>query len=364
MARKYRSPDRPPPRPRTEGVSLASWGANPLHCFIRITVGRVAMYLTQLGDLLNAGLTMHDAMGELADHAYDWRLRRMSREIATGAAAGQSLAEQLARYPQLLSPHVRGMLLAGERAGALPRVCQELAQELRAQQHARWHVAIAEVWFGLLFFVAVLVPGLPRMINPERPDIAAYVRYLTGVALPIYVGLILVWNGAKLIGSIPMLADLVQTFLYYLPGAGHLIRRAALNRAAVAMEALLRAGVEIQEALAMAAECSGNAVIRGQLQWASAQVRAGRPLDQALSRASFLPGPAKQSLVLGERAGTYERVLGAVAEDARANRARTVLLVNIGGYGVMLLVSAVVVAVIVYFAFSGYLNALLNANLE
>jgi len=365
MARKYRNPDRPGPRaPRATGVSMFSWGANPLHGLIRLTVGRLAMYLTQLGDLLNAGLTMHDAMGELASHAYDWRLRRMSSEIAAGAAQGRSLAEQLERYPQVLPPQVRGMLLAGERAGALPRVCQELAQELRAQQTARWAASVAQVWFGLLFFVALLVVGLPRMINPERPDVAAYVQYLTGVALPALVGFIVVWNGAKLIGSVPALADAVQTLLYYLPGAGHLIRRAALSRAAVALEALLRAGVEIQEALALAAQCSGNAVIRGQLLWASAQVRAGRPLDQALSRASFLPGPAKQSLVLGERAGTYERVLAAVAEDARANRTRTVLLVNMGGYGVMLLISAVVVTLVIYAATSGYVNALLNANLE
>lgn len=365
MARMYRNPERPAPRPpRAVGVSMLSWGANPLHGLIRLTVGRLAMYLTQLGDLLNAGLTMYDAMGELANHAYDWRLRRMSREIAAGAAAGQSLAAQLERCPQFLPPQVRGMLLAGERAGALPRVCQELAQELRQQQTARWTAAVAQAWFGLLFFVAILVPGLPRMINPEHPDVAAYLRYLHDVALPSYVGFIVVWNGAKILGSIPPLADAVQTFLYYLPLAGLLIRRSAVSRAAVALEALLRAGVEIQEALAMAADCSGNAVIRRQLQWASAQVRAGRPLDQALGRAKFLPGPARQSLILGERAGSYERVLAAVAEDARANRSRSVLLVNITGYGITLLVSGVLVTVIVYFTANGYLSALLNANLE
>jgi len=338
---------------------MSSWGANPLHGFIRLSAGRLAMYLTQLGDLLNVGMTMHDAMGELASHAYDWRLRRMSQEISAGAAAGLSTSEQLARYPQLLPPQVRGMLLAGERAGALPRVCQELADELRQQQNARWAAAISEVWFGLLFIMAVLVPGLPRIINPEHLDFGPYFLYLKQVAAPIFVGTFVLWNGAKLVGSIPVLADAVQTFMYILPGAGHLIRRAALTRAAVALEALLRAGVEIQEALALAADCSGNAVIRRQLQWASGQVRAGRPLDVALSKATFLPGPAKQSLILGERAGTYERVLSAVAEDARANRKRAVFLVGIGGYGVTLLVSAAVVTAVVYYGLSGYVNALL-----
>lgn len=362
LARIYRSPGGVTPRERS--VSVFSWGANPLHALIRLSAGRLAMYLTQLGDLLNAGLTLYDAMGELSSHSYDWRLRRMSKEIAAGAAAGQALAEQMERYPQLLPPYVRGMLLAGERAGALPRVCQEMAQELRGQQTARWTAAIAEVWFGILLFLALLVPGLPRIINPERPDLAAYGQYLLRVALPILIGFIVIWNGAKLIGSIPSLARPVQAFLYYLPGAGHLIRRSALNRVAVSLESLLRAGVEIQEALALSARSSGNSVIYGQLMRASALVREGKPLEQALRHVRFLPPVARQSLILGERAGTYERVLAAMSEEAKAGKSRTVMLVNISGYVLMLLASAAIVIVIFYTAASGYVSALLNMPME
>lgn len=304
------------------------------------------MYLTQLGDLLNAGLTMHDAMGELGLHTRDGRLRRMSREISSGAAAGQSLFEQMRRYPQIIPPHVRGMLVAGERAGALPQVCQELSEELRQQQQARWVASLAEIWFGLIFFLAVLVPGLPRIINIERPDWGAYGNYLLTVALPIYAGFIVVWCGAKLIGSISALAGPVQTLLYYTPWAGYLIRRSALNRTAVTLEALLRAGVIIQDALGLAAEASGNAVIERQLRRASEQVRAGRTLDEALKGVTFLPGMTKASLALGERAGSYERVLGALAEDAKAGRKRAVWVAGATGYGVVLLISALITVLI------------------
>jgi len=325
----------------------------------RLTAGRLANYLSQIGDLLNAGLTMHDAMGELASHAYDGRLRRMSGEMALGAAQGLSLAEQLPRYPQLMPPHVRGMLLAGERAGALPRVCWDLAEELREQQAARWKAAIGQLFFGFIFFLALLVLGLPRLIG-EKPNVAAYVGYLLDVVVPILVGFIVVWNGAKLIGSIAALAGPVQSLLYFLPGVGHLIRRAALGRMAVTLDALLKAGVEIQEALALAAESSGNAVIARQLAEASARVRQRQTLDQALQGVKFLPDSARKSLALGERAGTYERVLDALARDAKEGRTRAVWLVGFAGYGGMMLLAAVLVAFVVYTGFKGYVDALLK----
>jgi type II secretory pathway component PulF len=361
LARVYR-----PPRSAGQAAPASpvftNWGRSPLHGLFRLSAGRLANYLSQVGDLINAGLTMHDAMGELASHAYDGRLRRMSGEIAYGAAQGMSLAEQLRRYPQLIPPHVRGMLLAGERAGALPRVCWEMAEDLRQQQGMRWKVAIGQAIFGLLFFLALLVPGLPRLINVEGADVAAYGAYLLHVVLPVLVGFIVVWNGAKLVGSIPALAGPVQRLLYYLPGAGQLIRGSALSRMAVTLDALLKAGVEIQEGLALAAESSGNSVIAAQLSEASGRVRRGQPMAEALKGVKFLPPAARESLALGERAGSYERVLAAVAEDAKAGRTRALWIVGLSGYGVMLLIAAVVVILVVYAGFKGYVEALLTMS--
>jgi tRNA (cytidine/uridine-2'-O-)-methyltransferase len=130
----------------------------------------------------------------------------MSREIAQGAAQGQSFAEQLARYPQLVPSYVRGMLLAGEKAGALPRVCQELAEELRQQQKARWAAAIAQLWLSIIFLLGLFVAGLPRLINPEHVDLATYRQYLAHIAFPVLICVFVLWLGARLIGALPWLA--------------------------------------------------------------------------------------------------------------------------------------------------------------
>ena len=359
---------RPPTRPTAVAVAAPSgWGANPLQAFWRLSVGRLAMYLEQLGELLEAGVTMHEAMGQLALYAHDGRLRRMSREIAVGASAGESLQAQLARYPQLVPPHVRGMLIVGERAGSVPRVCRELAAELREQQAMRWKTSIGQLFFGVVFGLALLVAGSPRLISLtataetpvwQRPDWAAYGHYLNTVVWPVVLGFVILWNGGKLLGAIPALAAPVQRFLLWVPGARQLISRSAMIRFLVSLDALLTAGVDIQEALSLSAEATGNVVIARQLETAAQRIREGANIQQALAGAKNIPQEIVDSLSLAEHAGTYQRTLGALAQGYRQNRSRAILLVGMGGYGAMMLLSIPVVVYVLYIGYNGYFNAL------
>lgn len=316
------------------------------------------MYLTQLGDLLNAGLTMHDAMQELALHALDFRLRLMSAEIAAAAAAGRSLGGEFANYPQLLPPHVRAMVMVGERSGELPRVCQELAGELREQQSLKWKATIGEVYFGLIYFLAVLVPGLPRMINPEGPDLGAYLDYVQRIALPILLGTFAAWNLAKLIGALPALLGPVQSLLYYLPGSRQLIRQAAMVRFLVALDSLLQAGVEIQEALGLAAQATGNVVLEKSLTQVAERVRAGQPLEQALRGCKGLARDIAESLILAQRAGTYDHTLATMMQHWRQGRSRVHWLTVLVSYGVMMIISGLAVIFIVRAAYTAYVEGL------
>jgi len=303
-------------------------------------------------------------MRELGAHAGEGRLRRMSREIAQGAAQGQSFAEQLARYPQLVPSYVRGMLLAGEKAGALPRVCQELAEELRQQQKARWAAAITQLWLSIIFILGLFVAGLPRLINPERVDFAAYRQYLAHIAFPVLICVFVLWLGVRLIGALPRLAVALQNILYYLPVTSGLIRRAALPRFLISVQALLRAGIQIPEAFALAAPTCGNIVMEKQLLKAAELLRQGRSLAQALHYVGFLPHTVKESLALSERAGAYEHVLHTLAEEAKASKTRFLWLMHISSYGVLLLLSALFVGIIIYVAMRGYVNAVLSLELE
>lgn len=364
---------------RPAAPSVIGWGGSPWHALWRVSPGRLAFWLDQLGELLNAGVNMHEAMLQLALYGRDGRLRRLSREAAEGASQGQSLAEQFRRYPQLIPPQVRGMILAGERAGALPATCRELADELRQQQYARWKLLLAVLWFGLLLLVAVVVVPLSRLVmqasasqinslgGNESP--LAYVlrvalpvvrHWLTHIFLPGLLAAIVAWYATKLIGGLPALQRPVQRLLYRVPVIGHLVRRAATTRFLVALSNLMRAGVEIQEGLGLAAEATGDAIMTEQLQAAGGRIRAGQSLDQALRPCKCLPPQARDSLALAELAGSYDRSLEALVMDAREGRRRAVTLAGILGITVATAAGAVLVLIVLYLGYTNYFNTVLH----
>ncbi len=360
-------------------TTTTGWGAHPLHAWWRVSPGRLAFFLDQLGELLNAGVNMHEATLQLALHTPDGRLRRMSREVAEGASQGQSLAAQMERYPQLVPPHVRGMILAAERSGTLPAALRELSDELRAQQIARWKMLAVSLWFGLSVFVAfVVVPLATRtmlasaqQINTYRSSetpldyalrvaLPALKTWLVHVFFPVAVSIIVALLVLKLIAGLPRLQGLVQMMLYWVPIVGHLVRRAATTRFLVSLHGLLRAGVEVQEALGIAAEATGDAVMREQLQAAGARIRGGQDLTRALQPCSCLSREVREALALAERAGSYDRTIGALIAGARQSRQKAIAISGFLGYGIGLAGSTLITVVAFYTFYNTYVNTLLH----
>jgi type IV pilus assembly protein PilC len=307
----------------------------------------------------------------------------MSREMSEGASQGQSLAGQMERYPQLVPPHVRGMILAAERSGTLPEALQELAEELRAQQTARWKMMVGSIWLGLMVFVGVAVVPLTRRLflasaaafesyNATEPPLRQFLRVAIPVArewlfhtfLPTVMVLLVALLASKLIAGLPRLQRPVQRLLYRVPIIGNLVRRAATIRFLVSLQGLMQAGVEVQEGLALAAEATGDAVMTEQLQAAAARIRAGRDLTTALAPCTCVTREVKDGLALAERAGTYDRTLQGLTTGARASRLRTVALSAVFGYSLTLVLSAAFVLYVLYNGWNTYFNTILNFTFE
>lgn len=368
-------------RSTVAGRSERSWGAHPLHALWPVSPGRLAFYLDQLGDLLNAGVTAHEAMTQLALYALDGRLRRMSRELATSASQGEALSEGLRRYPQLMPPFGRGLIIAGERSGQLPLVCHELATELRDLQKLRWVQAFAAVWFGGLLVMVLSFPPLTSGILaasveamnsgrelPAAPlarllEIAGPVvgQWSSQVALPALLIVLALWAAVRLAGALPAWREPLQRVLYRLPVSGALLRRSALPRLLLALEALLRAGVNLDEALALAGEATGSVVMTEQLTAAGAQARRGVALTQALAPVTCLPREVKDSLTVGQQAGAYERTLQALRQGARDAKTMAVRVAGVASYGVALVGSAAAVGVAVFIMYRNYVMTALSA---
>ncbi len=349
------------PAPRLGTISAE----NPFYALKPVPAGRLGLYFDQLSQMLHAGVNMHEALSHLCAKGIDRRLRRATEAMVDPVARGEPLSEQMARFPELFAPHVRGLMRAGEVSGRLDRITAEIAEEYRGQQRRAWVIALTKLWFALPLLLIPFVLPLPRILE-FNPDLKAgldwYFRFLMTVSVPIVGGVILFYLLGKIVINLRALRNLRDRVAYSTPVGGTLVRQAALERYLLALEALIGAGVDIQEAMSVAAEAGGNAEVERQMVEVARRVRNGMPVGAALAKAKVIPTDVKQSLETAERAGTYDRTLETLRHWTREKRGMATKLAGIGGYTILTLLTGLIVAIAVAYGYKTYIESMIKGT--
>lgn len=221
--------------------------------------------------------------------------------LAAELEQGLSLGEALRRVPRLLSPEVAEMLRTGERVGdvvrVLPACRQQLADGLSHVRGALNYVIVLTLatlpalFIGPLFFVKIW-PKYQEVFSGMDADFT----------MPAFTRLVLTDPGLVLQAQAAVVAlVLVLTFFYIagprfrswveqvVPGLPDLLswalpwRRARLRRDFSAMLAiLLDSRVPEPEAVRLAADCTGNAVIKRGAARACGLLERGVALPEAI----------------------------------------------------------------------------------
>ena len=106
----------------------------------------------------------------------------------------------------------------------------------------------------------------------------------------------------------------IDRWLLRVPLLGGLLAKIDTARLARTLGTLLANGVPLLNALAIARETLGNAVLREALSETATAVKEGRGLAEPLARAGPFPPLALHLLAVGERSGHLEAMLLKIAE--------------------------------------------------
>lgn len=337
-----------------------------------VKAGALRDFFDQLGELLEAGVTLYDAMTSLPNRVH-WRLRPIVRQISPPLAQGESFAAQLARYPYIFAASTVGLMRAGELSGQLGQMCRLLADQYR-QDHRVWLSLLPVRLYGwVIILFALLVPPLPTVLpavyewtaaHPEAqwPQVVAqvwqqYAPLLWHRLLPLFLLVVFLdWLFRWLLRQ-PWAAGLRTDFLCLVPGAAGLLRSEVNSRILTVLEAMIHAGATYDRALEVAAEAAGPGRVGRQLTRAAAQVQAGEPLGIALGRVKALPFTARSTILTAEQAGAHESNLGRLAQAERDNLEAAPKKLAITGYLGGLALFAVITGIAVALAFAAYYEA-------
>ncbi|MEZ0326242.1 MAG: type II secretion system F family protein [Fimbriimonas sp.] len=286
--------------------------------------------LTQLGDFYRTGISPSQALMHLADRSPD--LYRQSLKYASAKVGeGGSLADALAKYPNLYPEHVIGCIRAGEAAGFVPDAVSRMAATVLS---ARRIGVKTLIFFLMAASMAVITPLSLGVINGSLDSIKA--QDAAGGSLPV-AGTIsfAIAQQMKLMAPLALLiAAAFWAFLWYWKQAPlrrlrhslgltpPLRRRAqteAMQWVSWSLSMATRAGLNHQAAYLLALQSIPNLHLRERAVKEAMQAKENEPLSIAIGRSTLLPPEYADIVHNGELAGNVPGALENIGNAAQAD---------------------------------------------
>lgn len=289
----------------------------------------VGWWCEEMRTLTQAGMTVAETLEALRaaarDAAHAAVLDRMAAALARGLPLSQAMAAE-GVFPPLLVAGVR----AGEKTGGLAAALDDYLRFHRITQALGQRVAAAAIYpalvlaLGLLITLLLLVVVVPRFASMyaglDKP-VSAPTQALLWLSDALRTG-----GGWWLIGGGLAVAWGVQawragrgraTLAALLERIGplrRLLREYRLAQLYRSLALLLRGGWVLEQALGLGASLPLGPALRRGLQVAASQLRAGGAVAPSFAAGGLTDAVTLRLLTVGERAGSFDRVLQTIAE--------------------------------------------------
>ena len=280
----------------------------------------VLLFTSELADLIEAGMTLGQALKALANQGEETSAQHfVAQDLCDRIVRGETFSTACAAHPKTFPPLYSNMIRAGEASGALVEVLRRLVDHYERNDSMKAKIKSAMTYpvivliFGVLAVIGALVwiiPKFQKVFETMGASLPLPTLVLIGMSdflinygwiLAIAVGFFAVWfkkwkttevgmrkiDGWKL--RAPLIAPIVATGTY--------------SSLAYTLKVLLVNGVNVLNALKIAADTCGNQVIADALNEARKRVTDGTSISGPLASSGVFPRLMTDMLAVGEQAG-------------------------------------------------------------
>ena len=318
----------------------------------------VLLFTSELSDLLEAGMTLGAALNCLANQGEeDSAQSKIASDLRDRIIRGEQLSDAVTAHPDTFPPLYGNMIRAGEASGAMIEVLRRLVEHYERNESMKSKITSALTYpivvliFGVLTVIFAMVKVIPQFAKifagmgtalplPTRILVGAsdfVIRYGVFLAIAIGIGIVMFkrhiktgpgriwWDGLKL--KAPLIKGIVACGAY--------------SSLAYTMKTLLANGVNVLQALKIAEETCGNALIADALRNARQRVTDGTTISGPLAGSNVFPKMMTDMLAVGEQSGDMPSSLGHIGRRYESemdrnikiftNALEPILIVAIGG---------------------------------
>ena len=290
-----------------------------------VSAGDLAMVTRQIATLVQSNLPLDEALQAAAAQSRSNRIKGILLQVRSRVAEGHTLAYAMAEFPNVFNEMYCAMVKAGEHAGFLGPVLEQLADYTEKRQYTGQKLKMAMIYPFILVAVAIAVISLLMIfIVPELVGIFAHgsrdLPFLTralivasdfsrdwGIWILVAI-LALVWLARRLLRN-PGRRRRWHALLLRTPGLSRLLVALDTARFASTLSILMASGVPLLESLRIAGQVLTNLVLREQSERVAERVQEGSSLHRALENSGRFPPMMVHMVASGETSGELETML-------------------------------------------------------
>ena len=288
----------------------------------------VLLFSQELLVLLNAGLTLVEAIETLVEKERHADFRTVLERIASTIRQGRTFSTALEQYPNAFSPLYVATVRASERTSDLaPALLRYVAYQnqvdairkrvINASIYPALLIAVGGlVSFFLLFYV---VPRFSKIYEERSVDLPFISQLLMrwgeaveGHALVVFGILALAVAALWYVLRLPAVRATIEGALWSLPAIGEKMKVYQLARFYRTIGMLLRGGMPLVAALEMGTELL-HPILRGRLVSASRAISEGQPVSESMDRNGLTTPVAMRMLSVGEQSGNMGEMMDRIA---------------------------------------------------
>ncbi len=280
----------------------------------------VLLFTSELADLIEAGMTLGQALQALASQGEETSGQRfVAQDLCDRIVRGENFSDACAHHPKTFEPLYANMIRAAEASGAMVDVLRRLTDHYERYDNMRSKIKSALSYpvivlcFGVLAVIGALVwiiPKFEKVFSSLGATLPLPTRILIGMSdfminygWTLLIGLVafVIWFGKWKKTEAGRLK--IDGWKLRAPLISGIVAAGAYSSLAYTLKTLLVNGVNVLQALKISEETCGNAVIGKALAEARKRVTDGTSISGPLAASGVFPRMMTDMLAVGEQAG-------------------------------------------------------------
>lgn len=258
----------------------------------------------------------------------------MIAEVIAGIATGDKFSDAIAKYPKLFPDDMLSLIVAGEEAGQLAKVCKRIAVSQKKSSKVIKKLKGGLIYPAVVIVLGVvvvivmsftLVPAMAKLFTSFKTELPLGTKILIALsdlfmhkpymAIAPFIGLYFFFSNWGKISSLRPVQDL---FLK-LPAVGVIVRKSAAATGFRTLSMLTESNVRLSSALDITAQASWHYHYKELFVRLREHIGVGRTLHEAFLMEAHWLGPDARSLCglieLASETGSGTEMLSEIADD-------------------------------------------------